>query len=228
MLGAFIALLLLPMAACVKKQITLIRHAQSLENVAVSNTMRGLASIVRLRAPTREQLGAARGLVFHWDRDADVSELGHQQIENMHSILRQNVYWEKFVPSVVYCSTLTRAKKTCLGVMYDEEHRENIRYLDCLVEATPYELLISKSIKRRILEFENILLNTPGDNIVVVGHSQYFRRMLKMKKMLRNCDVLRAEVEFDEEGQSQWKDLTLVHRSEFAQPNPWRSGRDFA
>lgn len=216
-------------AACVKKQITLIRHAQSLENAAVCSALSGLAAIARLRAPTREQLGAAGGLVFHWDRDADVSELGHRQIEDMHCILRQDGYWERFEPSAVYCSTLTRAKKTCAGVMYREEDRLNVRYLDCLVEASPFELLVSASVKTRILEFENILYNTLGDNIVVVGHSQYFRRMLKTGRMLQNCDVVRAEVVFDAEGgESRWQDLTLVHRSEYAQPNPWRSGSDVA
>ena len=208
-------------------EVILIRHAESTENVALAQSMQAMQSLRSLRWPSLRQREAVQTLLLRYDRDADVSEKGAQQIEEMRDILGRENFWSSFSSSSsssfsssssvsssslstsVFCSTLLRARKTCLGILPEHLH-SNIQYLDELRESTPFETLVYSSVESRIREFESILSEVEASKVVVVGHSQYFARMLnnssyrkrekginKVEKvMLRNCDIVRAMVTF--------------------------------
>ena len=58
--------------------------------------------------------------------------------------------------------------------------------------------------------------------IVVCGHSQYFKKMLGMKIMMRNNDVWEVEFGFKKsENHCIWGPPRLLHRTELAQAHPW-------
>lgn len=194
-------------------EVILIRHAESTENVALAQSMQAMQSLRSLRWPSLRQREAVQTLLLRYDRDADVSEKGAQQIEEMRDILGRENFWSSSSSSSlstsVFCSTLLRARKTCLGILPEHLH-SNIQYLDELRESTPFETLVYSSVESRIREFESILSEVEASKVVVVGHSQYFARMLnnssyrkrekginKVEKvMLRNCDIVRAMVTF--------------------------------
>ena len=67
-----------------------------------------------------------------------------------------------------------------------------IREMEDLREATPYEHVDSRSLMRRVENFERTLMSKEYDKyhtLVVCGHSQYFKKMLKMKMRMNNVDV---------------------------------------
>lgn len=203
------------------KQVFLVRHAQSIENVALQNMVDGFYRIGRLQSPTPEQYAAARHLIFNHDKDADVSERGLEQIADLRALLERDNWWHSVKPDAIFCSPLVRARKTCLGILTSEEDRARVQVLDCLREVTPYETIFPSTFKMRIREFERLLRNTSAETVVVVGHSQYFRSMLG-GGMLRNCDLVSATASFDMLGRCEWRGVRLLYRSSLASPNPWQ------
>ena len=207
------------------KQVYLIRHAQSLENVALQCALDGVYRIGRLQTPTTEQVAAARHLLLSHDKDADVSDRGMEQIADLRSMLDRDSWWTTVKPDAIFCSPLVRARKTCVGIMTRVEDRDRVQVLECLREVTPYETIFPSTFKSRIKEFERILKSSSANTIVVVGHSQYFRSMLG-GGMLRNCDLISATATFDLFGRCEWKGVKLLYRSALATPNPWLDEED--
>jgi len=54
-------------------------------------------------------------------------------------------------------------------------------------------------LERRIRSFEKWLTRQPEERIVVVGHSQYFKKMLDWDCKFGNCDVWKMDLEWREE-----------------------------
>jgi len=109
---------------------------------------------------------------------------------------------------LVVHSPLHRARDTCYGMLDLDGHEPES--LEALKELTPWESFLRgrRQLNKRILEFEEWILDQETDSIVVVGHSEYFLYMLGLSKenKFRNCDVWQAT--FD----GQWNHLKLRYR----------------
>jgi hypothetical protein len=62
------------------RQLVLIRHAQSLENVALQQAVDGFSRLRRFQLMSGEQTMAVNDLLWRHDNDADVSPLGQLQM----------------------------------------------------------------------------------------------------------------------------------------------------
>ena len=105
------------------KTVYLIRHAESNENVIYSAARRLAAALADCSLPTFADLGSTLKLPFHMFRssvtDADVSEHGRQQIEQLHKTLLDDGFLcnhEGYRNIVVVHSPLKRAKQTAYGI----------------------------------------------------------------------------------------------------------------
>ena len=212
-----------------KKNIILVRHAQSMENVKVTNLCDGIARIKNFQLPTWKQITSTLSLLS-LTRDSLVSDLGKRQISDMHRILSEEKFWDCNVDLII-CSPLTRAKDTCDGILPVDNKALKVRILDDLEEASIYEHCFSSTLIQRIDRFKYWLSQTEEKTIVIVGHSQYFKKMLGLKTLMRNCDVWQCEyssnflvhtanssssVRTDE-----WSNLNLLHRTSLADVHPY-------
>jgi hypothetical protein len=146
----------------------------------------------------------------------------------VRDLLDKDKYWDSLNPNVIMCSPLIRAQKTALGLLTREQDILSVKYLESLRETTPFETIVASTVNKRIKTFETHLLTstTMDDRIVVIGHSQYFRKMLNLPGLMRNCDVVRATANFDDEGKCIWSDVSLLYRSTLSNPNPIQIEKD--
>jgi hypothetical protein len=107
--------------------------------------------------------------------------------------------------------------------------------LESLVEATPAEHVPIEYMRRdfhnRIKTYHNWMckqaINKDINRIVVCGHSQYFKIMLKQKVLFRNNDVHKVKftVEYDENTQEiidgVWGQPELLYRTQLAPIHPF-------
>lgn len=150
--------------------------------------------------------------------DSVVSENGKRQIADVAQQIKQEDFLREHQVDLVLHSPLKRARATCHGMfgvvdghdgslegiaaaaddaVIDAGGKRNrngevpTRVLECLREKTLVEYMPGQlsRLEGRIEEFEDFLLNLPEERIVVVGHSQYFRKMLGMDWKFQNCDV---------------------------------------
>ena len=205
------------------KTIYLIRHAESLENVAYAGARRVQAAYASRQLPALTDITDALQLSFKMFRpavmNAALSELGRHQVAQLHQNLERDGFWNNqnnkidktsSSSSLLVHSPLLRAKQTAYGARWGPDLMDNaeppmegdILQLPCLKEVNPVEMIKDaltapwtkhKSIDYRIQELEQWIQSRPEDTIVVVGHSVYFKRMLNLPKAFDNCDVWEAK-----------------------------------
>lgn len=121
-------------------------------------------------------------------------------------------------PSLVVHSPLRRARQTCAmatqlvtpnknDVGYDwtstglttEDKTVEVIEQELLLEKTPLEWLpgLGGRLDGRIQSFKTWVTTRPERNIVVVGHSQWFKKMLGMDKKFDNCDIWKVDFNDD-------------------------------
>ena len=191
------------------KEVYLIRHAESIENTRIESAQRSWDQIRKLKAPTKDDLkSSVKVLKFQENADSLVSDKGKSQINQLHE-----GWWKQRKVDKGYLvvhSPLVRAKETCLGMIGDhnKEFCERLLEKTFLREKTPKEFLPgnNSSLLKRIDEFQTWLVQQPERVVFVVGHSQYFRTMLKLKYNFTNCSVWR--VNFDTSSKT-WQDLPI-------------------
>ena len=212
-----------------RKTLILIRHAQSNENVKVIDLCDGIQRIRNFQFPTLRQIASTLSLLS-LTVDSKVSELGKRQICDLKNILRDENFWKRKIDLVV-CSPLTRAQDTCNGILPLDHSGVKVVTLGDLEEATIYEHIFSSSLMRRIENFKRWLVESDEETIVIVGHSQYFKKMLQLKTLMRNCDVWQCDFSGGFDGQTsissnttrnyQWTNLHLLHRTALADEHPY-------
>jgi len=213
------------------KRVVFIRHAQSEENVKFAALMEGVQRIGRLKLPRLSSVSAGFKLL-RTDLNSSLSPLGKRQVLDQALNLREARFLDDFDPQLILVSPLDRAKDTLAGLLKSSDRFKTIEFvvLECLREATPLEHLVSSSLERRISEFQALLLTSTATRILVCGHSQYFKRMLKMSSMMRNVDVWSATLDSaaDSAGRAPalWSNLKLEHRSALSPPHPMDKGRE--
>lgn len=207
------------------KTLILIRHAQSEENVKVIDLCDGIERIRRGILPPWRTVKNTLSLL-QLAVESPVSPLGRRQILDMRMILNDTTFWQRIKPDIVVCSPLSRARDTCEGVLPTDRTGVTVKVLDDLEEATPYEHVFSKTLMLRIDRFKRWLRTCDEETIVVVGHSQYFKKMLGQKTLMRNCDVWQVQLDINVDGRNgelgyDWSDLRLLHRTELADVHPY-------
>ena len=209
------------------KTLILIRHAQSAENVTVHHVCEGISSIRNCCLPSWKALESLGGLLSLVESNPKLSKLGTRQIKDMHMILRDADFWTRFRPDIVVCSPLTRAQETCQGVLPPINGSTDLKVeiMADLTEASPYEHVFSKTLMERIERFKGWLTNCEHETIVVVGHSQYFKKMLDQPTLMRNVDVWEVTLKIGSSGSNggalTWHDLQLRYRTELADEHPY-------
>lgn len=74
---------------------------------------------------------------------------------------------------------------------------------------------------RRIRGFEEWLQSTSYERVVIVGHSQLFKRMTRAKEYMRNCDVLELRYEMDMlTGEYRWSEPCRSYRTALSKGHP--------
>ena len=214
-------------AACGgKKSIVFIRHAQSEENVKAIRFFEGMSRLRNFQAPSMQQISGTLSLAS-LTIDAALSQLGKRQILDMHMILKGKGFWTQQNFDLIVCSPLIRAKETCEGLLPLERDGVNTMIIEDLQEATPYEHVFSATLLKRIIRFKHWLANREEKRILVVGHSQYFKKLLGQSSLMRNCDVWQCDFDFDKGNGTtdkltfEWTNLNLLHRTELSDAHPY-------
>lgn len=205
------------------------RHAKSEENEKVYRCCEGLIDLKEGRVASG--LGRLSGVASFLNStlDSPLCDMGRRQVADMRLILRSARFWEGLLPNdLILHSSLQRAKDTLYGTLPHPSARHGmvIRELEDLREATPYEHVDSRSLMTRVSNFEKTLMSEEYDKhrtLVVCGHSQYFKKMLKMKMRMNNVDVWEVSFNFDPNDRQHcvWGEPKLLHRTELADVHPW-------
>lgn len=194
------------------KTVYLIRHAESEENRRLQTLKRSVRGLSRWQLPTSRDIYTSLELLnVAAQVDSAVSEIGKQQIAYMREQLASTQFMKQV--DLVAHSPLLRAKETCLGMLDLESSKEsnnnnnnkaNVIELDLLLEKTPSEWIPgnSASLFKRMQQLEGWVAEQTAQTIVLVGHSQFFKNMLKLDYKFKNCDVYK--VQFDG---SKWLNL---------------------
>eukprot|EP00242_Pyramimonas_sp_CCMP2087_P011868 CAMPEP_0198204808 /NCGR_PEP_ID=MMETSP1445-20131203/8272_1 /TAXON_ID=36898 /ORGANISM="Pyramimonas sp., Strain CCMP2087" /LENGTH=260 /DNA_ID=CAMNT_0043876861 /DNA_START=270 /DNA_END=1048 /DNA_ORIENTATION=- len=190
-----------------EKIVYLIRHAESEENRKIAAGKRFGADIASWNLPSSSDCCTAMGLCnIPSLADCPVSENGVNQINSAGARLHKDDFVSFSGIQLVAHSPLQRARKTSLGMLgsmvrregegQEEARPENVNRvveLECLREKTSTEWFpgFDKAVAGRIAEFEAWLGQQPETCIAVVGHSQFFKRMLRTDYKFGNCEVWR-------------------------------------
>ena len=200
------------------KTIIFMCHAESTENIKIHNLVEGVYRLQNLQLPLLQQVTSGISLL-RYELNAPISDLGRQQINDASSYVIGCDFVKRFDVELITYSPLLRAKDTCVSVFSKNPSIE----LEYLREATPYEQLIrSTSVYKRIQQFEEWLSHIDANRIIVVGHSRFFKLLLKTENLMRNCDIWRANVCISSAtGQTtyQWTAPELLFRSSLSKPS---------
>merc|ERR1712157_213663 len=154
--------------------------------------------------------------------DSLVTEKGKDQIKQVGDKLRKdNFVSEKGIQLVAH-SPLIRVRETSVGLLgcvtstKEEEGCkaptvQRVIELPSLEERLPSEWLPGRSdyFSKRIEMFEQWLCEQPEDIIAIVGHSQFFKKMLGLSYKFHNCDVY--VVQFYPNQDQHWGSLTKLY-----------------
>ena len=186
------------------KTLYLIRHAESEENVKFRSLDNVIAAFGAFSLPSWKDVVSSFEIVTDIATQVDplLSETGMGQVEHMGQKLKEsNFLKDKRIELVVH-SPMNRARMTskgllnCMAPALKDDNVESVVEKEILVERTPAEFFPGnfKSFAARIEEFEEWLLSQEAERIAVVGHSLFFREMLKLDFKFGNCDVWSAQL----------------------------------
>ena len=139
-------------------------------------------------------------------------------------------------PVIVY-SPLKRTLETCRSLIPDKYQGVCVE-LDLLREIHPLEYLAPARVAARMAQLEGWIAGCGARRVLLVGHCQFFKRLLGMKVRMRNCDVWRATLSYPASvggGSScsssdaakggtiirgKWSHLRLLHRTALTTKHP--------
>jgi len=186
------------------KTVFLIRHAESAENALMQGVARSWAALKQLSLPALSDMKGgvelATAMVTGANDECPLSENGEAQVAEVRKMLLENPEHLDAMrkgPVLVAYSPLRRAKMTCEGLFKDllPPSTEMVE-LEALREIIPVDYVAPTrwaNAKTRILDFEKWVAQRNESNIIVVGHSHYFRHMLGVDFKFSNCEVWKAK-----------------------------------
>mmetsp|Transcript_995 Transcript_995/g.3529 ORF Transcript_995/g.3529 Transcript_995/m.3529 type:complete len:244 (-) Transcript_995:21-752(-) len=184
-------------AAGKPKTIHLIRHAESEENVKIKSARGGLKRMTTLQGFIRpgELLNAAKLLSL--ELNAPLSQRGLEQLENMQETLAKDQFFQTSDIQLAVHSPLDRAIITCKTLLprkpgSEDELAVPVLLNENLRERKPHEYVRKKSFYERINRFVDWLATREEERILLVGHGQHFKAMLKTEWKMANVQVCKA------------------------------------
>lgn len=190
------------MAESTHKTVYLIRHAESEENRRLGSLKSVGRALRSFSLPSSSDVSTGMEF-FHFAAqvNSNISSVGEQQILEMSQKLQEANFLREQGIELVLHSPLERARQTCkglLGCLAPDLKRDpvnRVEELDFLREKYPSEWIPGnyQSFADRIQMFESWLDEQPERCVAVVGHSQYFKAMLKLDFKFGNCDVWKAK-----------------------------------
>lgn len=183
------------------KTVFLVRHAESMEN---------------------EKLGSLKEFFkgdFAWAKlshgvsilqepnlvDTTLSTKGKEQVETLRQMMAEREFLKEEKVELVIHSPLIRAKETCDGVLASDTSR---KYKTVVEEVIREKYIrewvpgLASGLDDRIQAWEQKLAGFAKETdgaILVVGHSQFWKRMLKMDYKFDNCDVWKVEFQYQDQ-----------------------------
>eukprot|EP00931_Biecheleriopsis_adriatica_P068740 TRINITY_DN42650_c0_g1_i1.p1 TRINITY_DN42650_c0_g1~~TRINITY_DN42650_c0_g1_i1.p1 ORF type:complete len:262 (-),score=50.20 TRINITY_DN42650_c0_g1_i1:23-757(-) len=180
--------------APVWKIIYLVRHAESMENVRVRAFDRACRDLRQRHAPACQDVCSALQLVC-FDVDAPLSSFGESQLEDVKAQLEQSDFFAEADLQLVVYSSRSRAVRTC-NVLFGNLDRVPRKAMPEIIERTPYEALWSnEQFEQRVHFFKEWLSTSPEQRIAIVGHCQFFAKLLGKscrQRYLGNVEVKRC------------------------------------
>lgn len=188
----------------------MIRHAESEENRRLGSLKSAARAVARFSWPSSKDVTAAfEWILVHQQIDSDLSDFGKQQVAHMAGVLQESEFVTSSQIQLVAHSPLIRAKETCRGMLgcvapvpdTDTEAAsssypsiESVLELDLLSEKTPAEWIPGNSATfyNRLTALEDWIAERPETVIALVGHSQFFKALLKLDYKFGNCDVMQV------------------------------------
>eukprot|EP00439_Symbiodinium_sp_Y106_P070245 s750_g12.t1 len=128
-----------------------------------------------------------------FDVDTPLSMRGERQLKDVQAQLSDCSFLQKADPQLIVFSPRRRAVRT-REVLFGSEVPS--KAMPQLVERTPMEGLCPAQFAERVQGFKDWLAKTPETRIVVVGHCQFFARLLGKgagyDRYLSNAEVKRC------------------------------------
>jgi broad specificity phosphatase PhoE len=124
------------------------------------------------------------------DMDSKLSLKGREFCQEQYLKLQEMNFLLQYQIDSIYYSPYHRAKET-FEILF--QNRENVKIFqeqELLKEQLLSEYFGLHNIEDRVEEFKKWLVNQKDStNIVLVGHSKFFRCLLKSKIHMKNCEV---------------------------------------
>lgn len=165
------------------RRIYLVRHAESQNNVAKRDAFRAWQKWSRSiwDSPSRQEWHSISTL-FAVPMDTDLSPAGEQMTHALRNILQTSNFLQDNQIELIVHSPLIRARRTCLNV-FEELVQNSGNTIPIIKHDDIFEKNISEHVgmadmSQRTVNFIQWLLERPEKNIVVVGHSAFFRDLL--------------------------------------------------
>mmetsp|Transcript_22080 Transcript_22080/g.42894 ORF Transcript_22080/g.42894 Transcript_22080/m.42894 type:complete len:231 (+) Transcript_22080:62-754(+) len=201
------------------KTVLLVRHAESVENVRVRAAKATWRRIRGLRLPQASQIWETLKLLG-LQHDADLSEKGTAMASDAKVRLESSGLMNKVRPDLVVHSTYIRAVKTYQLMLAPLTKTVPVVSSELLVERKLSEhVYAANGFRQRVANFERWLDARPEVNVVVVGHSQFFKQMLGVACSVHkfdNCDVWEYRRSIDDSGKARWEEIGKRFSSELS------------
>ena len=185
------------------KTVFLVRHAESAENALMQGVARSWTALKQLSLPNLADVKGgmvlATAMATGATDECGLSANGEEQIAEVRKMLleqQEALKTLKQEPTVLTCSPLLRARLTCEGLFKDVLPSPEPLQLESLREIIPIDYVAPTrwaNAQNRILDFERWIAQRSESNIIVVGHSHYFRHMLGVDFKFSNCEIWKVK-----------------------------------
>ena len=166
-------------AASCEKRVYLVRHAQSLQNVAVAQFF-------------FNGDWAALGRMLRLGHDSPISEEGAAQLKD--AAIRLNTSDGGFAKQqnveIVVHSPYQRAVQTAWALFPQWINSSRMVSLPALHERTLTEYFFPQLLEARVRQVRSWIEGRGEKTIVLVGHGQFFKTCLGLSKSQRNVSIL--------------------------------------
>ena len=216
-------------ATATNKWVIMVRHAESAENALMQGVARGVSALMQLSLPSLTDLKSGMELastLVQGTDECELSENGRMQVAEVRSLLvarKSEILPPEALASgvVLTCSPLLRARATCDGLFRTGELfpcDAPMEVLDSLREIAPSNPSRYMAGNESVGEFERWLSQRNERTAIVVGHSHFFKRMLRVPFKFSNCEVWRARFVPENPDGERWTELERVCGASTAKP----------
>lgn len=181
------------------KTVFLIRHAESVNNVDKREAKAIWKNLFRA-LPSSSQIRSTASLLCV-PMNTDLSADGLRMVEFQRENLNESHFLEQNNVDIIVHSHLIRAQKTCNGLFATNkgglETSIPVEQSSTIFEKNILEHLHCSNFEVRVEAFKEWLTTCNASNVVVVGHSAFFRKLLGTGQPMANCEVRKCILSSD-------------------------------